>query len=135
MEDKTPASIKFANKVTVLCNSLFVLAAVKVSAMHHTTQMTQPMEVNDNETGAVMNMDKAAGGCHTVSQALSAKTVSLALSAKTVNIRRDQSAILHQKYSARHAELHIPTQLHSAKHTWPNTPGHRNSPSAKSVTV
>ena len=81
--------------------------------------MTQPMEVNDKETGAVMNMDKAtaAGRCHTVSQALSAKTVSQPLSAK---IALD---VISQSYSTRNTQQDTLNYTSPLRYTQPNTRG------------
>ena len=75
--------------------------------MHHTTLMTQPMEVNDNETGAVMNMDKASGRCHTISHCQPKQSAS--------HCQPKQSARHCQpKQSAKHCQ---PKQ--SAKHCQP----------------
>ena len=99
--------------------------------------MTQPMEVNDKETGAVMNMDKAtaAGRCHTVSQALSTKTVSQALSAKTVSqalstktVSQALSAkialdVISQSYSTRNTQQDTLNYTSPLRYTQPNTRG------------
>ena len=90
--------------------------------------MTQPMEVNDKETGAVMNMDKAtaAGRCHTVSQALSAKTVSQALSTKTVSQALSAKIaldVISQSYSTRNTQQDTLNYTSPLRYTQPNTRG------------